>query len=150
VRGICRALADRAEQSPEHSPYPDPQRIELGVLLDDVALAVQRFGGLAAADPAGPTADDVELREALAEAHAVRDRIAGALVVEAAAEPAVWPLHGSLLTDVDRVLREVDLEAGSDARSVRRGPRERRPSLATAAAIRRNRIRLSSARHRSR
>jgi hypothetical protein len=52
--------------------------------------------------------------------------MAARLVFDAGAEPAVWPLHGSLLTDIDRVLREVDLEAGPEARAVPRGDRERR------------------------
>jgi uncharacterized membrane protein YccC len=125
VRGICRVIADRAEMSPAASP-PEQERRELAALLDDVALAVESFGRLATDDVRGSTADDAALRKALALAHQHRDAMAARLVFDAGAEPAVWPLHGSLLTDIDRVLREVDLEAGSEARAVPRGDRERR------------------------
>jgi hypothetical protein len=133
VRGIARALADRAESTPGESPYPEEERRDLGNLLDDVALAVERFGRLATDDASGPTADDAELRTALSIAHAGRDRLADTL---ATGGPEVWPLHGSLLTDIDRVLREVDLDAGSAAGAVRRGNRPARPGLAAVQGLR--------------
>jgi hypothetical protein len=137
VRGIARVLADRAESTPGGSPYSEQERRDLGSLLDDVALAVERFGRLATDDASGPTADDAELREALSVAHARRDRLAETL---AAGGPEVWPLHGSLLTDIDRVLREVDLHAGLEARAV---PRGQRPPAVRLDAVRGLRIRPS-------
>jgi uncharacterized membrane protein YgaE (UPF0421/DUF939 family) len=140
VRGICRALADRAELSPGESPYADRDRRALSELLDDVAMAVECFGRLATEDVAGPTADDAALRRALTSAHRRRDSMGGVLVLDAAAEPGIWPLHGSLLADIDRVLREVDPEAGSAAHAV---PRGQRPRGAGRADARRLRIRRS-------
>ena len=34
--------------------------------------------------------------------------------------PLTWHIQGSLLANVDRLLREIDLERGPDARRVRR------------------------------
>jgi hypothetical protein len=42
------------------------------------------------------------------------------MLVDARTDPELWHIQGSLLAHVDRLLREIDLERGPDARRVRR------------------------------
>jgi hypothetical protein len=49
-----------------------------------------------------------------------RDVLAELMLVDARADLELWHIQGSLLANVDRLLREIDLERGPDARHVRR------------------------------
>lgn len=128
LRGVCRALADRTELAPEESPYDDAARATLADLLDDVGSAVTAFAALAARDVLAATGDDRDLREALGRARERQDAVGAVLAVDPLADRPGWRLHGALMTDLDRMLREVDLVAGPSAAGVPRGgpaPRRR-------------------------
>ena len=49
-----------------------------------------------------------------------RDVLAELMLVDARTDLELWHIQGSLLANVDRLLREIDLERGPDARRVRR------------------------------
>jgi hypothetical protein len=46
--------------------------------------------------------------------------LAELMLVDARSDLELWHIQGSLLANVDRLLREIDLERGPDARRVRR------------------------------
>lgn len=127
VRGLVRALADRAVGSPDESPYDEATRSGLARLLTALSAALVEFGRLAGVEPSAATPDTGDLRAALADAQAARDALLGALRVDAQADPALWGLHGSFLSNVDRVLHELDPDGESDARRVPR-PALRKPA----------------------
>src|SRR4029453_5301711 len=49
-----------------------------------------------------------------------RDGLAELMLVDARSDLELWHIQGGLLANVDRLLREIDLERGPDARRVRR------------------------------
>jgi Aromatic acid exporter family member 1 len=120
VRGLTRDLADLAEVIEERGE-PEPEVLTaLGRLLVELGEGVAAFGGLVAPDIAGPPREAVPLRIALEIARTHRDVLAELMLVDARSDPDLWHIQGSLLANVDRLLREVDLERGEEARRVRR------------------------------
>jgi hypothetical protein len=120
VRGITLDLADLAE-SVESSGHAEPELlIALGRLLVELGAGVAAFGQLVAPEVAGPPREAVPLHIALEIAHTHRDVLAELMLVDARTDPELWHIQGSLLANVDRLLREIDLERGPDARRVRR------------------------------
>jgi hypothetical protein len=94
--------------------------VALGRLLVELGEAVAAFGELVAPDVAGPPREVVQLRIALEIARTHRDVLAELMLVDARDDPGLWHIQGSLLADVDRLLRELDVERGPEARQVRR------------------------------
>jgi hypothetical protein len=120
VRAISRDLADLAEALEERG-QPEPEvLVALGRLLVELGEAVAAFGELVAPDVAGPPREVAELRIALEIARTHRDVLAELMLVDARDDPGLWHIQGSLLADVDRLLRELDVERGPEARQVRR------------------------------
>jgi hypothetical protein len=119
VRGICRDLADLAERIEERGQAEPEVLVALGRLLVELGGGVAAFGQLIAPDVAGPPREAVPLRIALEIARTHRDVLAELMLVDAATDPELWHIQGSLLANVDRLLREIDLERGPDARRVR-------------------------------
>jgi hypothetical protein len=111
MRGLFRAIADgllEERESIEHSPELFGA---MGVLLEDLADALRAYGALVRADAeAGGVASDAALAEALDALGATRAHLTELLIVDAGKSRDHWMLSGSLLADVDRVLRELDLE----------------------------------------
>jgi len=120
IRGICRDLADLAERIEERGHAEPEVLIALGRLLVELSGGVAAFGHLVAPDVAGPPREAVPLEIALEIARTHRDVLAELMLVDARADPELWHIQGSLLANVDRLLREIDLERGPDARRVRR------------------------------
>jgi hypothetical protein len=119
VRGICRDLADLAERSEERGQAEPEVLVALGRLLVELGGGVAAFGQLLAPDVGGPPQPAVPLRIALEIVRTHRDVLAELMLVDAATDPELWHIQGSLLANVDRLLREIDLERGPDARRVR-------------------------------
>lgn len=111
MRGLFRAIADgllEERESIEHSPELFGA---MGVLLENLADALRAYGVLVRADAeAGGGASDAALAEALDALRATRAQLTELLIVDAGKSRDHWMLSGSLLADVDRVLRELDLE----------------------------------------
>ena len=120
VRGICRNLADLAERIEELGQDEPEVLVALGRLLVELGGGIAAFGQLVAPDVAGPAREAVPLHIALEIAQTHRDVLAELMLVDARADPELWHIQGSLLADVDRLLREIDVERGPEARRVRR------------------------------
>ena len=120
VRGITLDLADLAE-AVEFSGQAEPELlIALGALLVELGGGVAAFGQLVAPEVAGPPREAVPLHIACEIARTHRDVLAELMLVDARTDLELWHIQGSLLANVDRLLREIDPERGPDARHVRR------------------------------
>jgi hypothetical protein len=120
LRGITLDLADLAE-AVESSGQAEPELlVALGALLVELGVGVAAFGQLVAPEVAGPPREAVPMHIALEIARTHRDVLAELMLVDARTDPELWHIQGSLLANVDRLLREIDLERGPDARRVRR------------------------------
>jgi hypothetical protein len=120
VRGLSRDLADLAESIEARGQDEPELLVALGRLLVELGVGVAAFGQLVAPDVAGPPREAVPLHIALEIAQTHRDVLAELMLVDARADPELWYIQGGLLANVDRLLREIDLERGPDARRVRR------------------------------
>jgi hypothetical protein len=119
VRGIIRDLSDLAEGI-EASGQAEPELlVALGRLLVELGGGVAAFGQLVAPEVAGPPREAVPLHIALEIARTHRDVLAELMLVDARSDLELWHVQGGLLAGVDRLLREIDLERGPDARRVR-------------------------------
>jgi uncharacterized membrane protein YgaE (UPF0421/DUF939 family) len=119
VRGISLDLADLAERLEERGQAEPEVLVALGRLLVELGGGVAAFGQLVAPDVAGPPREAVPLHIALEIARTHRDVLAELMLVDARTAPELWHIQGSLLANVDRLLREIDVERGPDARHVR-------------------------------
>jgi uncharacterized membrane protein YgaE (UPF0421/DUF939 family) len=120
VRAITLDLADLAE-AVEATDQAEPELlVALGRLLVELGGGVAAFGQLVAPEVAGPPREAVPLHIALEIARTHRDVLAELMLVDARTDLELWHIQGSLLANVDRLLREIDLERGQDARRVRR------------------------------
>jgi uncharacterized membrane protein YgaE (UPF0421/DUF939 family) len=120
VRGITLDLDDLAD-AVESSGQAEPELlVALGALLVELGGGVAAFGQLVAPEVAGPPREAVPLHIALEIARTHRDVLAELMLVDARTDPELWHIQGGLLANVDRLLREIDLERGPDARHVRR------------------------------
>jgi uncharacterized membrane protein YgaE (UPF0421/DUF939 family) len=120
VRAIARDLVDLAEAIEQRTQEEPEVLLALGRLLVELGEAVAAFGELVAPDVAGPPREVVPLRIALDIARTHRDVLAELMLVDARSDPDLWHIQGSLLNNVDRLLREIDVERGGEARRVRR------------------------------
>ena len=109
VRGLMRSLVDLDTATTGRGP--DPGLVAaVRELLEELAVAVRTFGEHVAASVPGPEANQAPLLRALARARAGRDRLARAMTAGRRADPEVWPVHGHLLANADRLLSELDPE----------------------------------------
>ncbi|MDT4982511.1 MAG: hypothetical protein QOF95_1, partial [Pseudonocardiales bacterium] len=60
-----------------------------------------------------------KLTDALEDAGEARARLTELLLIDAREQPELWPLHGALVSAVDRVLQELDAERRAHARQRR-------------------------------
>jgi hypothetical protein len=123
VRSLARVLADRTDDDVTNLRTLGPGdggRQALSVLLGHLSDAVRAFATLAVDDVRAPTGGDDELLAILDRALETRRRLTDVLAVDAHDEPRLWTLHGTLLAAVDRMLRELDPRAGSEASNVPR------------------------------
>jgi hypothetical protein len=109
VRGIMRSVVDLDTVTGGRGPAP-ALAAAVRELLEELAVAVRTFGEHVAASVPGPEANQAPLLRALARARAGRDRLAKAMTAGPRADPEVWPVHGHLLANVDRLLSELDPE----------------------------------------
>jgi hypothetical protein len=109
VRGLMRSLVDLDTATTGRGPDPG-LAAAVRELLEELAVAVRTFGEHVAASVPGPEANQAPLLRALARARAGRDRLARAMTAGRRADPEVWPVHGHLLANADRLLSELDPE----------------------------------------
>jgi len=120
VRGVTLDLADLAEAVEARGQAEPELLVALGALLVELGGGVAAFGQLVAPEVAGPPREAVPLHIALEIARTHRDVLAELMLVDARSDLELWHIQGGLLANVDRLLREIDLERGADARRVRR------------------------------
>jgi hypothetical protein len=114
TRGIGRALVDLAVTDPEGAAALSPRFAEL---LASIATAMRAYAHALHGDAGGLE----RLRTALEVA---RERQQGAAAALAAGAGSVaWSLHGSLLADTARLLREIDPDTGPHTEALARTPR---------------------------
>lgn len=130
LRALYRTMADRARaQEGDTQAYGGETRQVFGVLLQDLATAVRQFGSLIRAEDEQAGGEyGQELEAALDSVREARARLTELLLVDPRDEPGLWALHGSLLTAVERVLRELDVEERNRARARRSAERTRTPA----------------------
>jgi CRISPR/Cas system CSM-associated protein Csm2 small subunit len=111
LRALYRAIAARVSRRGGEAGYSEDARLALGQLLTDLASALRAFGRLIRAEVDGdavPIASELtQMLEALREA---RVRLTELLLANPNASDSSWEIHGALLTSVERVLQELDIE----------------------------------------
>jgi hypothetical protein len=123
LRALYRSIAEQVRRQPEgQQPYADEIRGIFAELLRDLARALRSYGALisAEADAANGAPLPMEkLTDALEDAGEARARLTELLLIDAREQPELWPLHGALVSAVDRVLQELDAERRAHARQRR-------------------------------
>ncbi|MFI9341938.1 aromatic acid exporter family protein [Streptomyces sp. NPDC052773] len=135
LRVIARSLTDLAKER-QSEPLFEPRTGALvEQLLSQIADAIVSFAVLVTTHVSS-NAESAEERLAaeLQAAAATRDKLAELMLEEVRRDPRQWQLHGAVLTEVNRILDELDIEHRSRRlleeldRSTRE-ERERRPWL---------------------
>lgn len=112
VRAVARSLTDLSKRLRPGEPlFPPDVADGLTRLFWHLGGAVAAFAQLVGTQ----VSDDAEQAEArladeLAAAWAAREAAAELLLGRVQDHPLAWQLHGSILSDVDRILDELDLE----------------------------------------
>ncbi|KPC87954.1 membrane protein, partial [Streptomyces sp. NRRL F-6602] len=129
-------LTDLARERTDEPLFPEETATALQDVFINMAGAIDSFAVLITAQ-VSKDADEAEtfLLTELSAARTSREHVATLLLEHVQEHPRQWQLHGALLTDIDRVLDELDVEKRSMRlaeeldRSARR-QRERYPRLA--------------------
>ncbi|MFJ9965431.1 aromatic acid exporter family protein [Streptomyces avermitilis] len=111
LRVLARTLADFAkERDPQRWLEPETGAV-LEQLLSEIGNAIVSFAVLVTTD-VSRSAENAEARLAaeLTTAAATRDKLAQLLLEEIQREPSHWQLRGAILTEVNRILDELDIE----------------------------------------
>ncbi|MFD7031502.1 aromatic acid exporter family protein [Streptomyces sp. NPDC059917] len=114
LRVACRTLTDLARARPDGPLFDAATTAALQQVLRHTAIAVESFAQLITAQvSANAEQAEARLTGELAVAREHRDRLAELLPVSTRAHPEHWQLYGALLTEIDRVLDELDVETRS-------------------------------------
>ncbi|MGW8885789.1 aromatic acid exporter family protein [Streptomyces sp. NPDC055749] len=114
LRTLCRTLTDLAKARTREPLFPLETADALHELLRHVARAIESFAELITTQ-VSVNADAAEdrLLEELSAAREARETVAHLLLDGVQRQPRQWQLHGALLTEVDRILDELDVEKRS-------------------------------------
>ncbi|MFF4525192.1 FUSC family protein [Streptomyces bluensis] len=136
LRVIARTLTDLAREREPEPLFEPATGAVLEQLLGEIADAVVSFGVLVTTDVSS-NAESAEARLAaeLATAAATRDKLAQLLLEDVQRDARQWQLRGAVLTEVNRILDELDTEHRSrrlleELDRCSREERERSPRLA--------------------
>ncbi len=132
LRATCRSLAERRASESREALYADDVRSSLSDLFADVADAIEAYGALVGSEVVGPGPEDATLRDALSRAWAHRDELVALLRAGDRLQSGTWQLHGDLLANIDRMLRDVDSDVRAELRKSwpTASPRARRMQVA--------------------
>lgn len=145
IRALNTALVDRVRGADEaEMPSADTQMALADVLADQAAV-VRAFAELVGSDVNAPWQAEEQLASALARARRRPDALVEKLAVDARTQPGLWRIHGALLANLDRLLYEVDPDAGTQAGGARRDSAQIEPWVAAMRRV----ARQSTARDRS-
>ncbi|MER6676644.1 aromatic acid exporter family protein [Streptomyces sp. NPDC000983] len=154
LRVIARTLTDLAKERRAKPLFAPEIGAVLERLLSEVADATVSFAVLVTAH-VSENAESAEerLTAELRRAAGTRDKLAGLLLEEVRRDPGQWQLHGAVLTEVNRIIDEMDTEHRSrrlleELDRVSAEQRERMPRLVTRIGdgVRTGRDRLASVR----
>jgi len=135
LRVLARSLTDLAKERDPEPLFAPETGAALERLLSEIADAMVSFAVLVTTD-VSVSAESAETRLAteLRAATATRDKLAQLLLAEIQQDAAQWQLHGAVLTEVNRILDELDTEHRSrrlleELDRCTREERERMPRL---------------------
>lgn len=136
LRVLARTFTDLAKEREEEALFPQEVAVALEELLAHVADTLVSFAVLVTTQ-VSESAEAAETRLAgeLAAAAAKREEVAQLLLQDIQRNPRQWQLQGALLTEIDRILDELDTEHRSrrlmeELDRVTREHHERYPRLA--------------------
>ncbi|WP_406404294.1 FUSC family protein [Streptomyces sp. NBC_00879] len=111
LRVLARTMTDLAKKRGGQDVFPPEVGVALEELLSHVADALVSFSVLVTTQ-VSHSADAAESRLAdeLAAAAAAREKAAELLLQGVQRHPRDWQLHGALLTEIDRILDELDMD----------------------------------------
>ncbi len=122
LRALFRAISDGVREGDgDEQGYDDDLRAAFAVLISDLAASVRAFGDVVRAESdsaegrtpervAGHPVPEAPLADALDALREARVRLTELLLVDVADDPGLWQVRGSLLSAVERVLVELDVE----------------------------------------
>ncbi|NNN37411.1 hypothetical protein HLK59_45190 [Streptomyces sp. S3(2020)] len=135
LRVLARTLTDLAKERESERLFARQAGAAVEQLLSEIADAVVSFAVLVTTD-VSRSAESAEERLAsqLRQATATRDKLAQLLLEEVRRDARQWQLHGAVLTEVNRILDELDTEHRShrlleELDRTSREQRERMPRL---------------------
>lgn len=111
LRVLARTLADLAKERESERLFERQVGAAVEQLLSEIADAVVSFAVLVTTD-VSRSAESAEerLTSQLRHASATRDKLAQLLLEEVQRDARQWQLHGAVLTEVNRILDELDTE----------------------------------------
>ncbi|MBN0042692.1 FUSC family protein [Streptomyces actuosus] len=111
LRVLARSLTDLAKERDPEPLFPPETGAVVEQILSEVADAVVSFAVLVTThvSRSAESAED-RLAAELHQAAATRDKLAQLLLEEVQRDARQWQLHGAVLTEVDRMLDELDTE----------------------------------------
>lgn len=111
LRVLARTLTDLAKERESEQLFAQQAGAAVEQLLSEIADAVVSFAVLVTTD-VSRSAESAEERLAsqLRHATATRDKLAQLLLEEVQRDASQWQLHGAVLTEVNRILDELDTE----------------------------------------
>ncbi|MGI5141998.1 MULTISPECIES: FUSC family protein [unclassified Streptomyces] len=111
LRVIARTFADLAKEREPEALFEPEIGATLERLLSEIGDAVVSFAVLVTTD-VSRSAESAETRlaEELVTAGATRDKLAQLLLEEVQRDTRQWQFHGAILTEVNRILDEMDTE----------------------------------------
>ncbi|MEU6986618.1 aromatic acid exporter family protein [Streptomyces sp. NPDC046324] len=111
LRVLARTLTDLAKERKDAGLFPEDLALALEDLLARIADTLVSFAVLVSTHvSADADAAEERLAGELRAARAVRDHAADLLLRAVQSDPSQWQLYGALLTEVDRILDELDLD----------------------------------------
>jgi hypothetical protein len=135
LRVLARTLTDLAREREPQPLFPPETGATVERLLSEIADAVVSFAVLVTTSVSlNADAAEARLSAELRQAAATRDKLAQLLLEQLQHDARQWQLHGAVLTEVNRILDELDTEHRSrrlleDLDRVSREQRERMPRL---------------------
>lgn len=135
LRVIARTLTDLAREREPEPLFASEIGATLERLLSEIGDAVVSFAVLVTTDVTrSAESAEARLTEELVTAGATRDKLAQLLVEEVQRDTRQWQFHGAVLTEVNRILDELDTEHRSrrlleELDRCTREQRERNPRL---------------------
>ena len=111
LRVLARTITDLAKEREPEPLFPKETGEVVERLLSEIADAVVSFAVLVTTD-VSVSAESAESRLAaeLRQASASRDKLAQLLLEEVQRDARTWQLYGAVLTEVNRILDEMDTE----------------------------------------